>query len=162
MALPSPSPSPSPGTAPPSLLLTAAQLISLHGMAPYPKGGYYVETFRSAHSMAILYLLPAGHASALHKLLPSTAAAVLFEYDEVACEATRTVLGADAAVGEKVQYVFCAGKWFGANFAEFALASRELSQELMVKLPEYQADLVHLGRPDPSLVPREDKVENAE
>ncbi|KAJ3369581.1 hypothetical protein GGF31_005098 [Allomyces arbusculus] len=201
MALPSPSPTRSPGTTSPSLPLpTAAQLISLHGMAPHPEGGYYAETFRSAHSTAILYLLPAGHASALHKLLvadevfhlyPSTAAAVLFEYDEVAHEATRTVLGADAAAGEKVQHVFRAGKWFGAyvppdptfdrddlenvpyaligctvapafQFAEFALASRELWQELMVKLPEYQADLAHMGRPDPSLVPRDDKIENAE
>jgi hypothetical protein len=57
--------------------LTAAQIIELLSMQPYPKGGYFVETFRDSNQNAdgarsacttIYYLLQAGEISAWHRV----------------------------------------------------------------------------------------------
>lgn len=39
------------------------------GLAPHPEGGFYRETFRSAASTLIYYLLRAGEFSAFHRVL---------------------------------------------------------------------------------------------
>ena len=43
-------------------------LVDKLSLAPHPEGGFYRETYRSAHSTAIYYLLPAGAVSRLHRL----------------------------------------------------------------------------------------------
>ncbi|GBF97956.1 hypothetical protein Rsub_10629 [Raphidocelis subcapitata] len=64
---------------------SAAALVSRLGLSPHPEGGFYKETFRDAArtadgsaggraaSTAILYLLPAGAKSRLHRLDASEA-----------------------------------------------------------------------------------------
>jgi hypothetical protein len=57
---------------------SAAELVQILGLQPHPEGGFYKETFRDdaaaasgsgrAASTAILYLLPAGAKSKLHRL----------------------------------------------------------------------------------------------
>ena len=61
--------------APASLPPAVADIIQRLGMLPHPEGGFYKETFRDtaevngrAVSTAILYLLPAGAKSKLHRL----------------------------------------------------------------------------------------------
>ncbi|HWA88485.1 MAG TPA: cupin domain-containing protein [Rhizomicrobium sp.] len=46
----------------------ADALIARLRLAPHPEGGHYRETFRDAHSTAILFLLRAGEASRRHRV----------------------------------------------------------------------------------------------
>ena len=48
--------------------LGAKEIVRLLGMQPHPEGGFYKETYRSAASTAIYYLLPEGTRSKLHRL----------------------------------------------------------------------------------------------
>lgn len=48
--------------------MTAAELAKSLGLSPHPEGGFYKETYRSAHSTAILYLLAEGEKSHLHRI----------------------------------------------------------------------------------------------
>lgn len=49
--------------------LDVATTIRELGLAPHPEGGFYRETFRSAASTVIYFLLPAGDFSAFHRVL---------------------------------------------------------------------------------------------
>jgi len=113
------------------------QLIKHLELKPHPEGGYYAETYRAAgrlpasalpsvfggdraYSTAILYLLPEGRKSALHRI----------RQDEVwhfylggplrlvmispAGKASEVVLGPDIPAGQRVQFAVPAGYWFGA------------------------------------------------
>lgn len=44
------------------------QMIQALNLAPHPEGGYFRETYRTAESTAIYFLLPAGEFSAFHVL----------------------------------------------------------------------------------------------
>lgn len=44
------------------------ELVAKLGLAPHPEGGFYRETYRSAASTAILYLLAEGDKSNLHRI----------------------------------------------------------------------------------------------
>jgi hypothetical protein len=48
--------------------VTAAELAKSLSLAPHPEGGWYRETYRSAASTAILYLLSEGERSNLHRI----------------------------------------------------------------------------------------------
>ncbi|EFN57006.1 hypothetical protein CHLNCDRAFT_30563 [Chlorella variabilis] len=111
-----------------------AEIIQQLNMLPHPEGGYYKETFRDsrkvdagrAASTAILYLLPAGAKSKLHRLDASECwhaylggAITIVELDGSSPSGTRTtVLGRDLAAGQKLQHVVPPDTWFGAAPAE--------------------------------------------
>lgn len=117
--------------------MTAEELVARLGLQPHPEGGFYKETYRAAgkipakalpkgfhgeraFSTAILYLLPEGGKSRLHRL----ASDELFHFYsggpmrlvELAPggKVTQTRLGADLAGGCAVQHLVRAGHWFGA------------------------------------------------
>ena len=47
---------------------TAADWVKALNLQPHPEGGYFRETYRSAHSTAIYFLLERGQISALHRI----------------------------------------------------------------------------------------------
>lgn len=110
---------------------SAAELVQILGLQPHPEGGFYKETFRDdaaaasgsgrAASTAILYLLPAGAKSKLHRLDASECwhaymggPITIVELDPSTSGARTTVLGHDLAAGQVLQHVVPAGVWFGA------------------------------------------------
>ena len=107
--------------------LDAAAVVRLLDLAPHPEGGFYRETFRDpvaregrAVSTAIYFLLPAGQASAWHRV----DAAELWHYYagaplelSIADDEGQKVLrlGVDLAVGERPQAVVPGGAWQSAK-----------------------------------------------
>lgn len=107
--------------------LDAAAVVRLLDLAPHPEGGFYRETFRDprlvegrAVSTAIYFLLPAGQASAWHRV----DAAELWHYyagapldlsieDKSGRRTCR--LGVDLAAGERPQAVVPGGAWQSAK-----------------------------------------------
>ncbi|MBM4396135.1 MAG: cupin domain-containing protein [Deltaproteobacteria bacterium] len=104
--------------------MDAADVIRAFDLAPLPdEGGHFRETYRSAHSTAILYLLDAASCSLFHRLA----------HDEVwhfhagdpvelwllrpDGAGERLVLGADLAAGHAPQAICPAGTWEGARLA---------------------------------------------
>ena len=145
----------------------AAHWIRALGLAVHPEGGYYRELWRSAESVAqaalpprfdgpralgtaIVYLLPSGDCSRLHRL---RADEVWHLYDggplhlhllHAGGGGEQIALGRDVERGEQLQAVVPHGTWFGAevaagakyalmgctvapgfDFADFELGSRE-------------------------------------
>lgn len=111
----------------------AQRLVQQLGLQPHPEGGFYRETFRDAApaggggaggraaSTAILYLLPAGAKSSLHRLDASECwhaymggPLTIVELDPAAGGARTTVLGHDLGAGQVLQHVVSPGVWFGA------------------------------------------------
>lgn len=117
--------------------MTSDELVKRFDMQPHPEGGFYKETYRSAgaipgkalpkgfhgdraFSTAILYLLPKGGKSKLHRL----ASDELFHFYSggpmrlvellPGGKVAQTRLGADIAGGCEVQRIVRAGTWFGA------------------------------------------------
>ena len=125
----------------------AAYWIEALALAPHPEGGWFRETWRSPETLdaglparfgggralatAIVYLLPAGAHSRLHRL---RADEVWHLYDggplhlhQLAPERghVRLTLGLDVRRGESPQAIVPHGTWFGAEVADgaaFALA----------------------------------------
>jgi predicted cupin superfamily sugar epimerase len=107
--------------------LDAAAVVRLLDLAPHPEGGFYRETFRDpvaregrAVSTAIYFLLPAGQASAWHRV----DAAELWHYHAGAPLELSIVdddgqkvlrLGVDLAAGERPQGVVPGGAWQSAK-----------------------------------------------
>ena len=119
-------------------LPTEQELIALFGLTPHPEGGFYRETYRSAgtipkiglpaayngprhYSTAILFLLPAGAVSRLHRLRsdelwhfhlggPLELTAI---HPDGRIE--RAALGPDVLAGQKLQHAVEAGCWFAAS-----------------------------------------------
>lgn len=107
--------------------LDAMAVVQLLDLAPHPEGGFYRETFRDpvaiegrAVSTAIYFLLPAGQASAWHRV----DAAELWHYYagaplelSIADDRGRRLcrLGVDLAAGEAPQAVAPAGAWQSAK-----------------------------------------------
>jgi predicted cupin superfamily sugar epimerase len=110
------------------LLMTAADVIDLLGLAPHPEGGHFRETFRDAAepagrsaSTAIYFLLARGERSRWHRI---DAVEVWHWYAgsplrlEIAADrdAARTIrLGQDLDAGERPQAVVPAGAWQAAE-----------------------------------------------
>lgn len=107
--------------------LDADAVVRLLDLAPHPEGGFYRETFRDprlvegrAVSTAIYFLLPAGQASAWHRV----DAAELWHYyagaplelsivDDHGHRVAR--LGVDLAAGERPQGLVPGGAWQSAK-----------------------------------------------
>ncbi|MCX5795864.1 MAG: cupin domain-containing protein [Elusimicrobia bacterium] len=104
-------------------------------LEPHPEGGFYRETYRAAgrlpdgrcFSTAILFLLPKGCVSRLHRIksdelwhFHSGGPLIVVELDPRTGRTRSTTLGPG-----KVQHVVKAGTWFGARLgpgADYALA----------------------------------------
>jgi predicted cupin superfamily sugar epimerase len=108
--------------------LSAAEVISLLGLAPHPEGGHYRQTFRDprtidgrAASTAIYFLLAAGERSHWHKV---DAVETWHYYAgapltlEIATDAKgpveRMTLGPDLAAGERPQAIVPTHAWQAA------------------------------------------------
>lgn len=108
--------------------MTVDGLVARLGLAPHPEGGFFVETFRSpeiiatprgprAASTAILFPLPAGSFSALHRV----AADEVWHHhlgdplELVVLGGASCVLGPDLAAGQRPQGIVPAGAWQAAR-----------------------------------------------
>ncbi len=145
--------------------MTADELARSLGLEPHPEGGFYKETYRSAASTAILYLLGEGDKSNLHRIKSDELwhwhRGGVLELTQISPEGrAETVL-----IGPELpQHAVPAGYWFGGRpakgagyvlcgctvapafeFKDFELAKRNdlveaypLLRELIVSLtPEY-------------------------
>lgn len=110
--------------------MTVDQLVAAFALAPHPEGGFYRETYRASEvyatergprsaSTAILFLLPAGARSRLHRIRSDEVWHVhlggplrLIELHPDG-RVVQTVLGTDLAAGHRLQHVVPAGAWFG-------------------------------------------------
>jgi predicted cupin superfamily sugar epimerase len=130
------------GAVMPSLDPEAQQLILALGLTAHPEGGYYRETFRSqvrlstdrgerSASTTIHFLLPAGTASAFHRVTSDEvwchAAGDALELHVVSPEGEHIALrlGRDISGGDLVHAVVPAGHWQAARplGARYALAT---------------------------------------
>lgn len=170
----------------PELCAHVAAIIAHYGMLPHPEGGYYTRSYCSAGSIpahalpaafagdrpyasAILYLLPQGAVSRLHRLrqdevwhfylggrLRLAMISPAGVYSEVR-------LGQNILAGEQVQHCVHAGYWFGAmpapdaeysllgctvspafDFADFEMGSRDTLARLF---PHLQESIVEFSLP---------------
>jgi predicted cupin superfamily sugar epimerase len=118
-------------------------------MIPHPEGGYYCETFRSPHqadfmgfegprsyATSIYFLLKEGQTSALHRIKSDEiwyhhdgGTLTIIEIDEN--HQTQSIaLGKQIHLGETLQHVVKAGRWFGAKLppgSEFCLVGCQVS-----------------------------------
>jgi predicted cupin superfamily sugar epimerase len=152
-------------------MTSVEELIRLLDLHPHPEGGYYRETYRApgripasglpaafggsrSFSTAILFLLPAGSVSKLHRIRSDELwhfyEGAPLKVSELADRGAReTLLGAGLLTGERLQHAVAAGTWFGAettgeyslvgctvapgfDFADFELGRRE---ELLARFP---------------------------
>lgn len=113
------------------MALTAAEVIGMLALIPLPReGGYFRETYRSAHSTAIYYLLTPDSFSAMHRLagdevfhfyLGDPVEMLQLHTDD---SAQRLTIGPDIAGGMRPQVIVPGGTWQGSRVApggEFAL-----------------------------------------
>jgi hypothetical protein len=130
--------------------LTVEALVSHFQLQAHPEGGFFRETFRDpnciarealpgcsgdrSRSTAILFLLPSGCVSKLHRIrfaecwhFYSGDALTVVELDEAAGQLRRTVLGSNVLAGEQLQHVVPGGRWFGAMTHEDAAGSAGFS-----------------------------------
>ncbi len=154
----------------------AAHWIRALELAPHPEGGWFRETWRAGETVgaealpprfgaarslgtAILYLLPAGGRSRLHRLRADEVwhfhdggpLHLHLLHERGAYE--RVVLGRDVARGERLQAVVPHGTWFGAEapeadalvgctlapgfeYADFELGTRA---DLLARFPAHRA-----------------------
>jgi len=146
--------------------VTGEQIIELLGMKPLPQeGGYYVETYRSAETVAaaalpgryggdrtfgtaILYLLTAESFSVLHRLKSDEVfhfylgdpVTMLQLHPDGSSEVV--ALGGDLVGGQKVQVLVPRGTWQGcfvADGGEFALMGTTVA-------PGYESGDFELGQ----------------
>ena len=149
--------------------MTAAEAVLRLGLAPHPEGGFYRETYRGPRdvSTAILYLLPEGAKSRLHRIASDELwhfhLGGPLELVELAPSgsAVTTILGSDLERGEVLQKAVAAGRWFGArlrpgagwclvgctvapgfDFADLQLGRRD---ELIASFPAARAEIEALA-----------------
>ncbi|MBI5202737.1 MAG: cupin domain-containing protein [Elusimicrobia bacterium] len=113
--------------------MTAEELVRRLDLAPHPEGGFYRETYRAKESVetargarpastAILYLLPRGQVSRLHRIKSDELwhfhlGSPLKVVELAVSGARESVVGPDSP-----QHAVGAGTWFGAEpLGEFAL-----------------------------------------
>lgn len=103
--------------------MKADDLVRRFDLAPHPEGGFFRETYRSAHSTAIYFLLPRGHVSKFHRLKSDEvwhlyAGGPLHVVELANNKVVDTVLDPT-----RPQHVVSGGRWFGSYpdpAAEFA------------------------------------------
>ena len=115
----------------------AEELVRLYGLLPHPEGGFFKETYRSTgtipkavlpaafsgprhYSTAILFLLPAGTVSRMHRLHADE----LWHFHlggplELSAihpdgKVETLTLGPDVLAGQRLQHAVLAGCWFAA------------------------------------------------
>lgn len=138
------------------------------GLAPHPEGGYFRETYRSAFSTAIYFLLSGGEVATLHRLTSDelwhfhAGATLTLHVLHPSGRLAEVRLGRRAEQGERLQAVVPAGAWFGASlddargyalvgcttapafrFEDFELGRRD---ELVPRYPEHRALIERLTR----------------
>jgi predicted cupin superfamily sugar epimerase len=160
--------------------MTAEEAVARLGLRPHPEGGFYRETYRAsgviprealperfrgprAVSTAILYLLPEGAKSRLHRIASDELwhfhLGGPLELVELAPngKTETTVLGSGIERGEILQKAVAAGRWFGArprpgagwclagctvapgfDFAEFEMGKRA---ELLRSFPDARVEI---------------------
>jgi hypothetical protein len=160
--------------------MTAEEAVSRLGLSPHPEGGFYRETYRASDVLpreslpkrfagprnaatAILYLLPEGAKSRLHRIASDELwhfhLGGALELVELAPDGRveTTILGTDLKSGEVLQKAVPAGRWFGArpragagwclvgctvapgfDFADFELGKRA---ELLRSFPGARAEI---------------------
>lgn len=116
---------------------TIAALIRRYQMQQHPEGGWYAETYRHSKaydfpgfegsrniSTSILFLLPEGQKSALHRIKSDEiwyyhagGTLHIITLDENGME-QRHPLGSNIEKGDNFQYTVKAGTWFGAEPTE--------------------------------------------
>ncbi len=127
------------------------QLIRELQLAPHPEGGFFRETYRSAASTAIFYLLPRGQVSRLHRI---HADEVWHFYRGDPLEVIELQANGAPKItrvsSDAPQHVVPAGTWFGSRptgawslvgctvapafeFSKFELGKREA---LLAEFPE--------------------------
>ena len=163
--------------------MTAEEAIARLGLAPHPEGGFYRETYRASEvlpraalperfagprtiSTAILYLLPEGAKSRLHRIASDELwhfhLGGPLELVELVPggKVETTILGTGLERGEALQKAVSAGRWFGArprpgagwclvgctvapgfDFADFEWGRRE---ELLSAFPAARAAILAL------------------
>lgn len=88
-------------------------------LAPHPEGGFFRETYRSAASTAIFYLLPRGQVSRLHRI---HADEVWHFYRGDPLEVIELQTGGAPRItrlsADFPQHVVPAGTWFGSRPAD--------------------------------------------
>ncbi len=91
-------------------------IVQALGLVPHPEGGFFVETYRSAHSTAICYLLPAGSLAAPHVVRSDEVwhfyagdPLELHTVDDRGTHSVTRIGGPDVAAGERPQVVIPAG-----------------------------------------------------
>lgn len=105
-------------------MLTADEVIRRLGLEPHPvEGGYFRETYRSAHSSAIYYLLKPGHVSEMH-LLPTDEVYHFYLGSAIRMlqlwpdgSGKEVLIGPNIAAGEVPQLVVPGGVWQGSRLA---------------------------------------------
>ena len=113
------------------MALTAADVIRILALVPLPgEGGYFRETYRSALSTAIYYLLTRDSFSAIHRL-PGDEVFHFYLGDPVEMlqlrpdgTVERLTIGTDVGKGMRPQVVVPGGTWQGSRLlpgGEFAL-----------------------------------------
>ena len=163
--------------------MTAEEAVALLGLQPHPEGGFYRETYRApevlarialperfagprAMSTAILYLLPEGGKSRLHRIASDElwhfhlgGPLEIVELTESG-QVEKTILGGALDRGEVLQKAVAAGRWFGArpkagsgwclvgctvapgfDFADFQMGRRE---DLLTAFPTARAEIMAL------------------
>lgn len=104
----------------------AAYWIHTLGLAPHPEGGYFRETYRSAFSTAIYFLLPGGQVSALHRIESDklwhfhAGSGLTLSVIHPSGQLEQVALGPQPEGGARLQAVVPAGCWFGASVADRA------------------------------------------
>jgi predicted cupin superfamily sugar epimerase len=116
----------------------ARALVRQLRLRPHPEGGFYRETYRAplliprralprryggarAAATSILFLLPRGAVSRLHRIASDEAwhfhlgGPLLIVEIGPGGRPRRTLLGPDPARGHRLQHVVPAGTWFGAR-----------------------------------------------
>lgn len=124
--------------------MTPEALIARFRLAPHPEGGYFRETYRSAHSTAIYFLLPRGHVSKFHRLKSDEVWHLYAGGPLHVIELTPNGVKETVLDSHRPQYVVPGGTWFGSfpdpranlafvgctvapafEFAHFEMAKRE-------------------------------------
>ncbi|PIR18421.1 MAG: cupin [Elusimicrobia bacterium CG11_big_fil_rev_8_21_14_0_20_64_6] len=113
--------------------MLSLELVEQYGLEPHPEGGFYKETYRSSETMTtrggaqrpvstgILFLLPAGEKSRLHRIKSDElwhfhlGGALRLTSISPEGKVASVVLGPDIKAGQLLQHVVPARHWFGAE-----------------------------------------------
>ena len=135
--------------------MTEGDVIAALGLAPHPEGGHYRETFRDAHSTAILYLLGLDDCSHWHRVHGSAelwhfhaGAPLALTISPDGHDASAHRLGPNIAMGERAQIAVPAGHWQTAeSLGDWTLVGCTVA-------PAFDFDRFEMAPPDWRPTPR--------